>query len=334
MAPPTSSPSAAVGQKNGSRNVPMPPMKWYRHLFAYVTLGLLCGWYYFVLLLYPVLIILAIRGSYLAGTIFALFLALTFVPLKFEHWDGFIYSFVFDIWREYFDFSIDVTAFHKHYDEKERYIFFETPHGIFPLGQIVSATFIKDVTPNKMICGTGADAIFTFPVMRHLMAWVGTRRANKKSMAKIFQDGHYCAVIPGGIAEMYITSTREETIYLRKRLGTVKLAIQQGAHIVPGFFFGNTRLFDVPGNTGSESFFSKISRKIRASIIFFYGRNFLTVPYRHPIRLVFGEPIKVTQKDEPTDEEVQETLNKVIAEVEKVYKEKRPEWEDRPLVIL
>ncbi len=319
---------------NFERYVSMPPMAFHRHILAYVTLGLLCGWYYVIFTLYPALITLAWRGSIVAGTIFAIFMGLTFMPLKFKHWDGFMYSYLFDVWREYFNYTYDNSEVKDKLDPNKRFIFFEFPHGIFPMGQFLSASLIREITPGKMVCGTGADVIFSFPIMRHVMAWVGTRRANRKSMGGIFKDGHHCAVIPGGIAEMYVTNTYEETIYLKKRFGTVKLAIQQGANIVPVFFFGNTRLFDVPGGSGTESLFSKLSRKIRASIIFFYGRQFLTVPYRHPLRMVFGEIVEVTQKDEPTQEEIQETLNKVVASVEKLYKEKRPEWEDRPLIIL
>lgn len=60
-----------------------------------------------------------------------------------------------------------------------------------------------------------------------------------------------------------------------------------------------------------EPFLSKISRKFRTSIVLFYGRNYLPVPYRHPIKLVAMEPIPVKQMDEPSDEYITEIQNKV-----------------------
>ena len=60
-------------------------MNMFRHMVAYVTLGLLCGWYYFLLILYPTMIYLAyFHRSYLAGCVLAVFITLTFTPLKHE----------------------------------------------------------------------------------------------------------------------------------------------------------------------------------------------------------------------------------------------------------
>jgi 2-acylglycerol O-acyltransferase 2 len=324
----------ARGRKNRDKAVAMPPMAFHRHLLAYVTLGLLCGWYYVMLIILPMLLILAIKGSLVSGTILGIFLSLTFIPLKYEPWDDFMNSYLFEIWREYFNFTFDAKALKDKLDKNKRYIFFEFPHGIFPMAQVVSASITPQISPNRRMLPTAADAVFTFPVMRHIMAWLGTRPISKQTIAKILEEGHHCVILPGGIAEMYVTNTYEETIYLKKRYGTVKLAIQQGANIVPCFFFGNTSIFDVPGGSGKESWLSKVSRKIRASIIFFYGRHFLSVPYRHPLHVVYGEPIEVIQKNDPSNEEVAELLQKVVDAVEKIYKEQRPEWEDRPLVIL
>ena len=42
-------------------------MPLWKHAFAYITLGLLCGWYYMLMFLYPLLMFLTYRGSYAAG---------------------------------------------------------------------------------------------------------------------------------------------------------------------------------------------------------------------------------------------------------------------------
>ena len=143
----------------------------------------------------------------------------------------------------------------------------------------------------------------------------------------------------GGIAEMYLMNSKTESIYFRKRFNTVKAAIQEGANIIPIFCFGNTKLFtslneSMIDKDGKESFLSRISRKFRASIVFFYGRHYLPVPYRHPIKLVTGEIVEVTQISEPTPEQVQDVMEKVIKSIQKLYDEKKPDWETRPLVIV
>ena len=76
-----------------------------------------------------------------------------------------------------------------------------------------------------------------------------------------------------------------------------------------------------------------LSRKFRMSILFFYGRGYLTIPYSTPISCVRGRLIPITQKDNPTDEEIQTVLDQVINELRRLYEESKPEWEKRPLVI-
>lgn len=200
-------------------------------------------------------------------------------------------------------------------------------------GQFLSASLIKDLTPGHMICGTGADIIFQFPVMRQVMAWLGTHPAQRKNITKIFTKGYHAAVIPGGIAEMYVINDKTESIYFKKRRGTVKAAIQEGAHIIPLFSFGNSKLFTTLGNSDNNSLLSKLSRSLRASIVFFYGRWYLPVPYRHPIRLVTGDIVTVTKCLDPSEEMIDEVMARVIASIEKLYADKRPAWENRPLDI-
>jgi hypothetical protein len=40
-----------------------------------------------------------------------------------------------------------------------------------------------------MITGTGADIIFKIPVMRQIMAWIGTMPAKRKNITKTFEKG-------------------------------------------------------------------------------------------------------------------------------------------------
>lgn len=179
--------------------------------------------------------------------------------------------------------------------------------------------------------------------MRQFWSLLGCYPASRKYISKIFKLGYHCAVTPGGIAEMFLINDDNEVLYFKKRQNTVKAAIQEGAHIIPMFFFGNTKIFNVIGQNkssesakkerGNEPFLSKLSRKLKASIVFFYGRNYLPVPYRHPIKLVAGEAIPVVQSDNPSDDYVNEVQTKVIESLQKMWDEKKPSWETRSLVI-
>lgn len=310
----------------------MKPLPLWKHAVAYVTLGLLCGWYYLLVLVFPLCVIFALRGSYIAGSVIALLVGLTLTPISHKPWKPFIDHWIWKAWREYFEFSFDCATLNAVHDNKQRYLFFEYPHGVFPLGPFLSVGVVDQITPGRFCSGTAADAVFKIPVMRQIMAWTGTHPANRKNIHKILESGDNCAVVVGGIAEMYLLNDQTEAIFLKKRLNTVRIAIQEGAHIVPLFFFGNSRLFDVAGNS-PDSWLARFSRKIRTSLLFFYGRQGLPVPYRHPIRMVTGEIVKVEQKDNPSEEEVQKVMDQVVESFTRLYAEKKPAWETRPLVI-
>ena len=202
-----------------------------------------------------------------------------------------------------------------------------------PVAQIVSAS-VMDKIDDKAICGLGADAIFVFPIMRQFMSWLGVHPASRKNITKILNNHQNVAVIPGGIAEMYLINDKTEEIYLNERKGFIKAAIQEGSAIIPTFFYGNTTLFTIIGGSGStDSFLAKLSRQLKASIMFFYGRYFLPIPYRKPLLMACGTPVEVTQNDNPTIEEINEVMQRLQEGVKTLYNETKPVWETRPLVI-
>lgn len=169
-------------------------------------------------------------------------------------------------------------------------MFLEMPHGIFPMGQFISASCVKDLYgDDEQIVGIGANAIFYFPILRHVMSLCGTRPAVRKNITKIFNTGHHCTILPGGIAEMYLCDNQVENVYLKNRKGSIKAALQEGANIIPGYFYGNSHIFDTYNSAGTSSWISRISRRLQASIVFFTGRQYLPVPYRHPLKMVLGE---------------------------------------------
>lgn len=92
---------------------------------------------------------------------------------------------------------------------------------------------------------------------------------------------------------MYLGSERVEGLFLTKRRGTVKLAIEHQTTIIPTMFFGNSRIFHVPTAKGADTWLSRISRQFRVSIVAFYGRLFLPIPLRVPLSLVTGKTVKV-----------------------------------------
>jgi 2-acylglycerol O-acyltransferase 2 len=138
-------------------------------------------------------------------------------------------------------------------------------------------------------------------------------------LAHLRQPGASLSVIPEGIAGIFLTqSADKETIFLSKRKGFVKLAIQAGAgkhytilrypilrptiirdplrhekhdlmsvaaDIVPVYHLGQSQLLSFWG-------VENISRTWRASVGVFWGAYGLPLPRRHPMITLVGAPIK------------------------------------------
>ncbi len=76
-----------------------------------------------------------------------------------------IHIYMYQVWCDYFDVTADSSLQLK---KDQKYMLFEFPHGIFPMGQLLSVYWIEKIFPGHMFCGTAADVVFKVPVMRHL----------------------------------------------------------------------------------------------------------------------------------------------------------------------
>lgn len=298
-------------------------------VFAAASLGLIAGMYYILVALFVILAYATlVHRSATAGLVLAVLAVDALMPYRPPALapNAFGRSWVFTAWRAYFGWE---TVIEEQLVAGEKYLLAEFPHALYPMGQLLSYGVIDDISKHHRVSGVVASVLLHTPILRHFYYATGTRAADAKSIQRILKEGGNAAVVVGGIAEMFLDTTDAERIYLRKRAGFVKLAIREGAHIVPVFFFGNTKTLLKLNSPILEL----ISRKVKASIIIFYGRWGLPIPFRHPIKMVLGKPIRVQQCETPTDAEVGQKLSEVVDAIAELYKKHRPEWETRPLII-
>ena len=78
------------------------------------------------------------------------------------------------------------------------------------------------------------------PATRHFWWWLGVRPIDKANIHKLLGAKNSVVLVPGGNTECRVMKHGQETLYLRKRLGFVRLAINHGAPLVPAFAFGQT----------------------------------------------------------------------------------------------
>jgi 2-acylglycerol O-acyltransferase 2 len=130
-------------------------------------------------------------------------------------------------------------------------------------------------------------------------------------------------LLVGGVREMFNVQPGVYKLFLKKRKGFVRLALETGASLVPVFSFNEVEMFNQrihePGSRINrlQLFFLKHAK---ASFFDISGRGlFGWIPFKTEITTVVGDPINVFKKPSPTVEEVDELHRKFIEAVRNLF---------------
>ncbi|PVG04740.1 putative diacylglycerol acyltransferase type 2b [Serendipita vermifera] len=220
------------------------------------------------------------------------------------------------------------------------YLFGYHPHGIIGMGAI--ATFGTDgtkfsqhfpgITPYLMTLTSN----FKLPLYRDLLMALGICSVSKKSCNYILQKGKgnaICIVI-GGAAESLSAHPGTADLTLQNRVGFIKVAMQQGADLVPVFSFGENDIYEQMPNEKGTTLYS-IQKHFQSIFGFtlplFHGRGILNytfglMPYRRTIVSVFGRPIPVTKVEQPSMEKVLEVHALYIEELKRIWEKYKDQY--------
>lgn len=166
------------------------------------------------------------------------------------------------------------------------------------------------------------------PIMRELLMSWGYCAASANSLNKLLtqsndpnhesnRDGYTSnapVLMVGGAQEALLAFPNQYKFNLKNRKGFIRLAIQNGASLVPAIAFGENNIFEqIQYPTGS------LCRRIQdlfkwytgVSPVLFNGRGFLQynfgfIPRRHPITMVIGTPIPLETNIDPSNKEINE----------------------------
>lgn len=175
------------------------------------------------------------------------------------------------------------------------------------------------------------------PLLRHLLLACGGIPAENDAVRRSLREGGRLFIVPGGIAEMFVPDLdkKEEVVLLASRKGFVRLALETGRDLIPVYIFGNSRVF---GLAGISKWLESVSRWLKTSLVFFYGRLGLPIPFRQRLLYAIGRPIRVPKPGVPAPVP-QDLIDRVHAEfvcaVRDLYDRYKGAygWSDRPLVI-
>ena len=131
-----------------------------------------------------------------------------------------------------------------------------------------------------------ASALLNVPILKHVLGIFSLTDASGPNVRHILQHGRGidgCLVLYiGGIAELFKSSRKEERLYLKKRKGFIKVAMREGADIIPIYLFGNTSVLTVM----KSGPLAKLSRKLQVSLTYFWGKFYLPIPRNDKVRSI------------------------------------------------
>ena len=139
-------------------------------------------------------------------------------------------------------------------------------------------------------------------------------------------------IVVGGARESLDAQPHSLRLVLKRRKGFVKLAIRAGADLVPTLAFGENELYDQV-QPEQHPFIHKMQLIIKKVLGFtvplFHARGVFNydvgmMPYRRPLNVVVGRPIKVQQAKKPEDAYVDEIHGYYTRELERIW----DEWKD------
>ena len=146
--------------------------------------------------------------------------------------------------------------------------------------------------------------------------------------------GRAITIVVGGARESLDAQPHSLRLVLKRRKGFVKLAIRTGADLVPILAFGENELYDQV-DPEEHPLVHKVQLIVKKFLGFtvplFHARGVFNydyglLPYRRPLNIVTGRPIKVQQASKPDDGYVDEIHGLYVRELERIWNEWKHEF--------
>ncbi|KAF2133903.1 diacylglycerol O-acyltransferas-like protein 2B [Dothidotthia symphoricarpi CBS 119687] len=220
-----------------------------------------------------------------------------------------------------------------------KYIFGYHPHGIISHGAFAAfateALGFSQLFPGITNALLTLDSNFRYPIYREYALRLGMASVSRESCENILSKGGHngegmgraITIVVGGARESLDARPGRIRLVLRRRKGFVKMAIRTGADLVPVLAFGENDVYDQL-DTESHPYIHKFQMLVKKfmgfTIPIFHARGIFNydvgmMPYRRPMNIVVGRPIRVVQNRHPDMEYMDEVHEKYVTELMRLW---------------
>ena len=186
--------------------------------------------------------------------------------------------------------------------------------------------------------GVMAPVLFRVPLIRNMLLGFGCcTPATKKGILSLLEAKVDFGILPGGMEEVALYTKDRERVYLAKRAGFIKYALQHGYCLLPGYTFGESSMYDSL-TTGSTTRMW-MQENLGFIIPIFWGPYWFApwLPRRDvALHTVIGSPLNLPRIENPTKEEVNKWHQTYISALTQLFETHKKSfgYEDHKLEIL
>ena len=216
----------------------------------------------------------------------------------------------------------------KGFQEQQRPMLYAIhPHGAFCMGW--STLFCSKIMNEGKVRFCFSPALYASPFFRLWCRLVGRPgSASKADMIGYMKKTkpEHLALPPGGFEEATLSCLDKDRVYIKKRVGFVKLALQNGYNVVPVYVFGENQTYaNVQGMWKLRLWLNSLPCP---AIVIFGSWLFPLLPKRHPrgLKIVVGDPLVLPKISKPSREEVKLWHDKYIASLVKLFEENKEDY--------
>jgi len=201
------------------------------------------------------------------------------------------------------------------------------PHGILCGGFSWHGAWNPELRKEKQPVFLISWALRNAPLFKYFCdcnGWI--RAASKENVVEWMSKSKNIALLPGGFEEATLYRRGKHRVYIKKRTGFVKYALQYGYTIHPVYSFGEETTYS------SFPYFVEARlwlNKMKIPAVLFWGRTFIPIlPKPGKFLTVFGDGIRLPQIEKPSREDVSKWHGVYISKLKDLFEEYRVKFPD------